>query len=151
MGVDYIIIDECNMADPSLLKIPKIHLIALKFKQPTVEKVNFILNTFKFTNRFVIEDNIRFYNDILKKTNKKYYVSNVEGDNLITFMRRNNKCLLNVNRLSPLEKAFVLSVSLEDILSNLEVIIVPEKCYKSNPSLYNLWSGNLILSGGENV
>lgn len=146
MGIDYVDIDECNIADPSLLKLSRVHIIGLKFKIPTIEKVEYVLKTFRSTNRFVIEDNIKFYNDILKRTNKKYYVVNNEGDNLISFFKRNNKVLLNTDRLSILERAFVFSVSLDDVLANTEVIIVKEKVYIEHPEPFNSWHGNLILS-----
>jgi len=145
MGSDYICINELNMADQKLQEIPRIHLIKLDFKEPTLEKVEFVLNTFKSTNRFVIDNNIRFYNDILRNTNKKYYISNTEADKIITFFKRNNKVILDTTRLSVLEKAFVFSVALEDVLSNTEVIIVGQKYYRENPGPYNNWSGNLIL------
>ena len=106
---------------------------------------SFVIKTFKSTNRFVIDKNIKFYNDILRNTNKKYYISNTENDKIITFFKRNNKVLLDTTRLSILEKAFVFSVALEDVLMNTEVIIVGQKNYKDNPGPYNNWSGNLIL------
>ena len=145
MGSDYICINELNMADTTLQQIPRIHLIKLDFKEPTHEKVEFVLKTFKSTNRFVIDRNIKFYNDILRNTNKKYYISNTEDDKIITFFKRNNKVLLDTTRLNILEKAFVFSVALEDVLQNTEVIIVTQKNYKDNPGPYNNWSGNLIL------
>lgn len=146
MGRDYITIDECNMADPSLQKIPRVHLIGLNFKIPTIEKVEYVFKTFPTTNRFVIQDNIRFYNDLLKKTNKKYYVMNEDGDGIFSFFKKNNKVILNVMRLSPLEKAFVMSVALEDVLKNLEVIIMPEKYYREYNTILNQWTGNLVLT-----
>lgn len=145
MGSDYICINEANMADSLLLEIPRIHLIKLDFKSPSREKVEFVLKTFKTTNRFVIDGNIKFYNDILRNTNKKYYISNTEEDKLITFFKRNNKVLLDTTRLGALEKAFVFSVALEDVLTNTEVIIVGQKYYRDNPGPFNNWSGNLIL------
>jgi hypothetical protein len=145
MGSDYVCVDELSMADESLQKIPRIHLIKLDFKAPSREKVEFVLKTFRSTNRFVIDDNIKFYNDILRNTNKKYYISNTEEDKLITFFKRNNKVLLDTTRLGILEKSFVFSVALEDVLANTEVIIVQQKYYKENPGPYNNWSGNLIL------
>ena len=145
VGSDFITISETNIADQSLLEIPRIHLIKLAFKTPSFEKVDYVLKTFRSTNRFVIDNNIKFYNDILRNTNKKYYISNTEEDKLITFFKRNNKVLLDTTRLNPLEKAFVFSVALEDVLANTEVIIVSQKYYKENPGPYNNWSGNLIL------
>jgi hypothetical protein len=145
MGSDYVCINELNMADPRLQAIQRIHLIKLDFKDPSREKVEYVMKTFRLTNRFVIDKDIKFYNDILRNTNKKYYISNTEGDKLVTFFKRNNKVLLDTTKLSILEKAFVFSVALEDILFNTEVIIVGHKHYKENPAPYNNWSGNLIL------
>jgi len=145
MGIDYVCITESNMANELITSIPRIHIIKLDFKEPTVEKVEYVLKTFNLTNRFVIDNNIRFYNSILRNTNKKYYISNTVDDRLITFFKRNNKVLLDTTVLNPLEKAFVFSVALEDVLYNTEVMIVGEKHYKENPEPFNKWSGNLIL------
>lgn len=145
LGTDYIRISEVNIADPSLKLIPKVHIIKLDFKEPTFDKVNYVLNTFRTTNRFVIDSNIKFYNSILRSTSKKYYVSNVEGDSLISFYKRNNKVLLDTTKLTPLEKGFVFSVSINDILANTEVMVVESRYYQANPEPFNNWSGNLIL------
>lgn len=145
IGSDFIRINEANMGDPSLKEIPRVHLIKLEFKEPTSEKVEYVVNTFPNTNRFVIDDNIRFYNAFFKRTNKKYYIANKEGDKLITFFKRNNKVLLDVTKLTVLERAFIMNVALEDVLEITEVILVPQKMYKESPEEFNNWSGNLIL------
>lgn len=146
IGSDYVRINEMNLADPMLKDIARIHIIKLDFREPTVEMVQYVLDTFESTNRFVVDNNIKFYNAILKNTNKKYYVANTEEDKLITFFKRNNKVLLDCNKLSPLEKAFVFSVALDDVLANTEVMIVSEKIYRNHPAPFNAWSGNLILT-----
>lgn len=145
MGSDYVRINELTMADENITSIPRIHIIKLDFKEPTEEKLDFVLSTFSSTNRFVIDKDIRFYNNILRQTNKKYYISNTENDRLITFFKRNNKVLLDTTLLNPLERAFVFSISLQDILYNTEVMIVKEKDYKENTEPFNKWSGNLII------
>jgi hypothetical protein len=145
IGSDYVRINEANIADESLLSISRIHIIKLDFKEPTMEKVNYVLSTFKSTNRYSMDNNVKFYNSILKNTNKKYYITNNEGDTLITFFKRNNKVLLDTTKLSILEKAFVFSVALTDVLNNTEVIIVEHKYYREHPEPFNKWSGNLIL------
>lgn len=145
MGTDYVRISETNLADKKLLEIPRIHIIKLDFKDPTVEKVEYVLKVFSGTNRFVVSDNVKFYNSILKNTNKKYYIANIEGDQLISFFKRNNKVLLDTTRLNPLEKAFVFSVCLADVLLNTEVMIAEEKFYRENLETFNNWTGNLIL------
>lgn len=145
MGIDYVRITESNMADEFITSIPKIHIIKLDFKEPTEDKVEYVLKTFRSTNRFVIDNNIRFYNYILKNTNKKYYISNTKDDRLISFFKRNNKVLLDTTVLNPLESAFVFSIALEDVLNNTEVMIVSSKKYKENPEPFNNWSGNLVV------
>ncbi len=145
MGTDYVRVNELTMADEYITSIPRIHIIKLDFDDPTVEKVEYVLKTFSSTNRFVIDKNIRFYNGILKQTNKKYYIANTEDDRLITFFKRNNKVLLDTTILNPLEKAFVFSIALQDVLFNTEVMIVKEKNYKENTETFNRWTGNLIL------
>ncbi len=145
IGTDYICINELSMADKNLISIPRIHIIKLDFDDPTDEKVEYVLKTFGLTNRFVIDNNIRFYNNILRKTNKKYYVANTEDDRLITFFKRNNKVLLDTTILNPLERAFVFSIALQDVLLNTEVMIIRSKDYKENAEIFNKWSGNLIL------
>jgi hypothetical protein len=96
-------------------------------------------------NRFVVEEDIKFYNYVLKNTTKKYYVENKEGDQLISFYKRNNKVLLNVQNLSPIERAYVFSVALDDVLANTEVMMIPEKHYREHLETFNNWAGNLIL------
>lgn len=145
VGSDFIKISERNLADDKLRSIPRVHIIKFEFKDPSVEKVEYVFRAFQSTNRFVVDDNIKFYNSIMKNTNKKYYVSNKEGDTLITFFKKNNKVLLDTTKLNPLEKAFVFSVALEDVLLNTEVVIIPERVYRDNPAPFNNWSGNLIL------
>ena len=144
-GTDYVRINELTMADEYITSIPRIHIIKLDFKEPTDDKVNFILKTFSSTNRYVIDNNIRFYNNILRQTNKKYYIANTSEDRLITFFKRNNKVLLDTTILNPLEKAFVFSIALQDVLFNTEVMIVKDKDYKENTETFNKWSGNLII------
>ena len=47
---------------------------------------------------------------------------NLSGVGFVSFFRKNNKVLLNIENLSIFEKQFVLSVCLEDVLKNIEVI-----------------------------
>ena len=76
-GSDYVIIDEHNIKD--IQTTEKIHLIKLKFRNLSKYLMDEIFNLFPKTNRFIISDNIRFYNSIFKTTNKKYYVENYKG------------------------------------------------------------------------
>lgn len=136
LGVDLIKIDEDYK--PIMMDFDhKFHIIKLSFKEPNVLKILNVLKTFKDTNRFIVDDNIKVYNSALKSIDKKkYYVENVKGDDLITFFRRNNKVLLNTLRLDGNEVKFIShSKTFSDILKNLEVILVSDKFFKEKRSL----------------
>jgi hypothetical protein len=94
IGKDYITINEQNVPTTDERRNDKIHLIKLNFEEPTKEKILFVVDTFQKTNRYVISNNIRVYNDVLKHTGKKYYIENRTGVNLISYLRKNNKILL---------------------------------------------------------
>lgn len=143
IGTDYIGISEDNIDNVYPL-LQRIHLIKLKFKEPTEEKIHRIIEEFSQTNRYVIEDNIRIYNSILKNTTKKYYVENNVGDSLISFFRRNNKILLNTRRLSEDESTFVFN-NIVDILKNIEVILMDYNNYEKHCDILNEWTGNVII------
>jgi len=146
IGSDYITINEENIKDEQLLKIDRVHLIKFDFKQPSIEKVEAVMVLWNKTNRFVIANNIKIYNDILKRTVKKYYVENTSYDNLITFFRRNNKVLLNVCNLTEHDKSFVLNKNtLSDVLKNIEVIQIEKECYNMYSSIFKKWNGNVII------
>ncbi|GAF98818.1 unnamed protein product, partial [marine sediment metagenome] len=100
IGSDYIRVDEDNYNSSAYQKIPRVHLVKFDFAMPTHELVREVLHLFPKTNRFVIEDNIREYNSILRRTEKKYYVMNKRGADIISFFRKNNKILLNFLTLS---------------------------------------------------
>ena len=87
-GTDYIVIDEETINSKELQAIPRVHLIKLDFEKPTDSKIRKVLDLFPKTNRYVIEDNIKTYNNILKYTNKKYYVENTPGASIITFFKK---------------------------------------------------------------
>jgi hypothetical protein len=146
-GSDFIVINEDNLYDESLKNIPRIHLIKLKFSSPSEDKVRKVISLYPKTNRFVIDDNIREYNGILKWTNKKYYVENTEGSNIITFFRKNNKILLNFLRLSPHEKQFILYQCFEDALRNVEVIMIDKDILEEKEEILKIWNGNVIVDG----
>lgn len=146
IGIDYVTINENFLKNEDVSKYSKIHIINLEFVSPTREKVEAVLNLFNKTNRYVISDNIRFYNDILKYTTKKYYVMNNAGNPLITFLRKNNKVLLNVSNLNDTEINMIMQKNIiEDILRNIEVIMLKRKIYNViNEALEN-WNGNVII------
>jgi len=143
LGTDYICVSEDNVTE--FISLPRVHLIKMKFFNPTVEKINKVLDAYPKTRRFVIEDNIRVYNQVLKRTNKKFYVENTKGTGFISFFRKNNKVLLNILKLSPFEKQFALSVCLEDILRNIEVIQLEMEDFEEYKEIFEKWSGNVII------
>jgi hypothetical protein len=145
VGTDYITINEENLRDENMLKIPRVHLIELSFQDPTREKIEAVLTLYSKTNRFVISDNIRIYNALLKETAKKYYVQNTVGLGLISFFRKNNKVLLDTTALTEQEKSFVFDVMLQDILRNIEVIKLSKGDFEKCKSKLEPWEGNVIV------
>jgi hypothetical protein len=148
VGSDYIVVSEDNYSSDTYQRIPRVHLIKLDFAIPTYELVNQVLHLFPKTNRFVIEDNIREYNSILRRTEKKYYVMNKERADIISFFRKNNKILLNLINLSKEERDFFLMEGVfEDLLRNTEVIAVSKKIYDEKMEVLDKWKGNVIIIG----
>lgn len=142
-GSDYVIIDEHNIKE--IQTEEKIHLIKLKFHNPNKNLMDEIFNRFPKTNRFIISDNIRFYNSIFKTTNKKYYVENYKGIKFISFFRKNNKVVINFTKLSTIQKQFICKDCLPDLLNNIEVAIVDEELFKDKFDDFENWNGNLII------
>lgn len=126
----------------------KVHLIRLKFDTPTIDKMDWVIESFHKTHRFVIDsEHIRFYNGFFKRTNKKYYVindSNTEG--LISFFKKNNKVLLDITALSEFDRLYVLNVAFTDILRNTEVIIISKSDYTERLEELNMYNGNCIIA-----
>ena len=152
LGRDYIAVTEDNIKNEKLLSLPRVHLIKLMFFNPTEEKIKTVLSLYPRTNRFVIEDNIRIYNNTLKRTNKKYYVMNMPGIGFISFLRKNNKVLLNIENLSVFEKQFVLKVCLDDVLRNIEVIQLNREDFLEVEGKFERWNGNVVLNeDGYNI
>lgn len=149
IGKDIITVDEENNTEWCN---DKIHIIKLKFNNPTNNKVHQTLENYKKTNRFIIDDNVRFYNYLLKDINKKYYIMNVEGNSIVSFFKRNNKVVLNTFRLSEYERDFLEQDEfLIDLLSNLEVMITNRLYYQRKQNIFQVWPGNLILSNGSDI
>lgn len=149
IGSDFIVVDEENIDSKELLSIPRVHIIKLNFLKPTKQKVERVIDLYNSTNRFVIEENIKIYNYILRSTNKKYYIENTPGARLISFFRKNNKVLVNFNNLNLFERQFLLSeVCFEDVLKNTEVIMLDNESYQEKKEILDGWSGNVIISTG---
>jgi hypothetical protein len=150
VGSDFIRIDEDNIVDEELLKIPRVHIIKLDFFKPTESKVKKVINLYPKTMRFVIENNIKTYNYILRGTNKKYYVENSPGVDVISFFKKNNKVLCNFNNFDDTERQFLLTrVVFESVLKNTEVIIVSQSAFETHETTLNNWSGNVIISNSS--
>lgn len=146
IGSDYINVNESNYGSDVYQSIPRVHLIKLDFAMPTYELVNQVLHLFPKTNRFVIEDNIRDYNSILRRTEKKYYVMNKKGTDIISFFRKNNKILLNFLNLFKEEQSFFLMDGIfDDVLRNTEVIAINKKMYDEKLEILDKWKGNVII------
>ena len=127
----------------------KVHLVKFGFENPTKEKVQWVLNSYSSTNRFIVEDDIKFYNDMLKVTAKKYYIENKPNVGLITFFRKNNKVLLNFLNLLEEERDFILDYLLFDILKNVEIIVLDEENIKKYYQSLKKWSGNIIVYNSD--
>ncbi len=142
VGIDYLEIDEdvLSLDKPS----EKVHLIKLKFKEPRKEKIDSVIMKYNDTNRFIIEDNIKYYNSILKTVNKKYYIENDRSQKIITFFKKNNKVLLNFLLLSDDELMYVIN-NIGDVLYNTEVIKINKAMLESLKKTLNEWNGNVIL------
>lgn len=125
----------------------KIHLIRLNFEDPTIDKMNWVIDAFYKTHRYVIDStDIRFYNGFFKRTNKKYYVINDQSTNgLISFFKKNNKVLLDITALSEFDKMYVLNVAFMDVLRNTEVIIISKNDYTDHLEELNMYNGNCII------
>lgn len=145
VGTDYININEDRLFDEKLINISRVHLIQLDFEYPTESKIKQVLKLYPKTKRYIINDNIRIYNYILRSTNKKYYIENLPGVSLISFFRKNNKILLNFKNLNNSERTFLLSDNFEDLLKNVEVIKIDQDIYRNKFEVLDSWRGNVIL------
>lgn len=146
-GSDIIVITDQDFNNNKQVE-DKVHLIRLAFENPTIDKMNWVIDTFYKTHRFVIDsEHIRFYNGFFKRTNKKYYVINDKTtDGLISFFKKNNKVLLDVTVLSEFDRMYVLNVAFADILRNTEVIIISKNDYAEHLEELNMYNGNCIIA-----
>lgn len=150
IGTDYLCLDESNYLNSKLQKIPRIHLIKLEFNSPDKEKINRTIQLFPKTNRFVVENNIREYNFILKNTSKKYYVMNKRGIDIISFFRKNNKILLNFLNVDKEAERFLLyDKNFIDVLRNTEVIAIDREIYDEKMEILDDWTGNIIIASSN--
>jgi len=129
----------------------KIHLIKFGFINPTFEKIKWVLDSYPYTNRFIVSDNIRTYNNFLKSTNKKYYIENTEDDSIISFFKKNNKVILNFFKLDIPTLKYIMDVCLEDVLYNVEIICINEEMYKAKKNTIDMWKGNVIITNSYSL
>ena len=147
VGTDYIELNENNLYNKDLQQIPRVHLIKLNFNEPTENKIKKVLSLFPKTNRFVIENNIKIYNFILRGTSKKYYVSNIIDTDMVSFFRKNNKILVNFNYFGSINRMYYLQDDIfEDLLKNVEVIDINEDIFNEKADILEYWRGNVIIS-----
>jgi hypothetical protein len=147
-GRDIIVVNEQSFED-NVSYDYKVHLIRLMFDNPTDEKMLWVTNTFKKTNRYVIDtQHIRYYNYYLKRTNLKYYIINTKSDwtGIVSFFKKNNKVLFDITKLSEFDRMFVMNVALIDILSNTEVILIGKNDYSLMLDIFNQWKGDIIIN-----
>lgn len=146
IGSDYVEINQNNMYDKELTRIKKIHLIKLKFKEPDRFLLNEVINLYPKTNRYIIDDNIKQYNFLLKKTSKKYYVENLFNCDIITYLRKNNKILFNFENLNDKENQFFLKDKIFNcLLKNVEVIKINKIDFNEKRNILKFWKGNVII------
>ena len=149
-GEDVIRIDEDNLdyyKKDVKNKGKKFHLIKMDFQEPTSDKVADVVDSFNNTNRFIISNHIKIYNGYLKNVGKKYYVQNTSGDNFISFVRKNNKILVDLTCMTQACKVFLMENYFEDILRNTEIIMVDENDLINSDyaDLLKQWQGNVIV------
>lgn len=148
-GKDIIRITEDDYFSNIPKPLSKVHIIRLDFITPDDEKMEWVINKFYQTNRYVIDiKNIKYYNYYLKRTNLKYYIINTNNSwkGLVSFYKRNNKVLLDFTKLSKEEKKFVLNESLNDVLYNTEVILINKQDYLDYHDCIDEWRGNCIIN-----
>lgn len=145
---DYIEVNEAWLIDNYYVIERKIHLVKLCFKFPCTEKLDQVLDLLPKTNRFIISDNIKIYNDYFKQTKKKYYVQNTFTDEkrFISFLRKNNKILLDLTQITNVMlKYFIFEVVWEDVLKNVEILKITKEDYDAHYDALKEWNGNVIL------
>lgn len=146
IGTDLIEVNEENYGSEVFQSIKRVHLIKLNFERPTYELIENVLYLFPRTNRFIIDKNIKTYNSLLRRTEKKYYVMNKKDVEIISFFRKNNKILFNFMNLTKEERDFFLMKGVfEDVLRNVEVIALSKKIHDEKIEELDLYKGNVVL------
>lgn len=116
----------------------------LNFECPTKDKLNYVLNTYKETYRYIVDNYIKFYNEYFKENHKKYYVENTTKDGIVTFFKRNNKTCFNFTVLNQNMKLFCYQ-NIFEILNNTEVVVVNEDIFEILELNLRKWHGDVIL------
>lgn len=145
---DYIEVDESWLRINENVIQKKIHLVKICFRLPTEDKLDQLLYILPRTNRFIIDNNIKFYNDYFKKTKKKYYVENSYNDEakFISFLRKNNKILLNFTKITSFDLRQVLFYLVrEDLLNNIEILKLSKTDFELYKEHFETWDGNIIV------
>jgi hypothetical protein len=139
---DIVDVDESSMKGSK----EKIHLIRLCFNNPTESKIHQTLKLYPDTNRYVVFDNIKLYNSVLKNTSKKYYIENSEKDiDLISFLRKNNKVLFNFLNFNSYIVDMIFEYMFDDLLRNVEVIALNKVMLEKKNDILVNWRGHVIL------
>ena len=145
-GRDIITVTDRDFEENNIIEREKIHLIKLEFEDPFFEQLDWVVNTYSSTNRYIIKDNINTYNNYFKFNKKKYYVENGFNDGIFSFFKKNNKVLLNFNNLRSHVKDFLLQKDVfKDILRNLEIIEIDQDIYENKKIILSKWNGNVII------
>jgi hypothetical protein len=145
---DYIEVDELWLRANENVIQKKIHLVKICFVKPTEDKLDQLLYILPKTNRFIIDSNVKIYNDYFKKTKKKFYVENTYKDEakFVSFLRKNNKILIDFTKFTSSNLKYVLyELIWEDLLSNIEIIKMDKISFELYKEHLMNWDGNIIL------
>lgn len=145
---DYIEVDEYWLRTNENIIQKKIHLVKISFSSPNEEKLDQLLYILPKTNRFIIDNDIKLYNDYFKKTKKKYYVENTfkDQERFISFLRKNNKILIDFTKIESFNLKHVLfELAWEDLLNNIEILKISKVDFELYKSHLSNWDGNVIL------
>lgn len=145
---DYIEVDEKWLIENNRVLDKKIHLVKLCFKFPCAEQIEQVMDLLPKTNRFIVEDNIKTYNTFFKQTKKKYYVENTFADEkrFISFLRKNNKILLDLSKISNVMlRYFIFEVAWDDLLKNVEILKMTSNDFNERFDSLREWTGNIIV------